>query len=333
MKRSLQFAAGILLAGIFAFLALRGVKLSEVLETLAHTRYGYIVLAVALLMASHFLRALRWKLFLAPIRALGAGGLFSALLIGYAANTFVPAHLGELLRAAVVGRKHGMFASAVFASIVLERIVDVVSLVAATALVILLYPFPGWVVQSAYVMFAGALLLMLGLIGFKRYESRAERALRQLLRPLPPKIGRTLETTIVRFFAGLQPLAARWHYAAAFLLSIGIWVCYALCFHACLLAFDFPATYGLPWYAALAVLVVSTISVVIPSSPGYVGTFHYLCQVSLMMFGVPAAAALSFALITHAVSVLPVTAAGLVMANVEGFSILRAARQAPDPVR
>ena len=73
----------------------------------------------------------------------------------------------------------------------------------------------------------------------------------------------------------------------------------------------------------LVVLVLTTISVVIPSTPGYVGTYHYLCQVALLMFGVPAAEALSFAIVAHALSVLPVTLLGLVLANYEGVAIYR----------
>ena len=76
-------------------------------------------------------------------------------------------------------------------------------------------------------------------------------------------------------------------------------------------AFDLVAAYHLVWYAGLVVLVFTTISVVIPSTPGYVGTFHYLCQIALVMFGVSSSEALSFAVITHIVGVLPVAVAGL----------------------
>jgi len=70
-----------------------------------------------------------------------------------------------------------------------------------------------------------------------------------------------------------------------------------------------------------------TISVVIPSTPGYVGTYHYLCQVALAMFAVPASEALSFAVVAHAISVMPVMLLGLVCANVEGVSIYRTAAE------
>lgn len=110
---------------------------------------------------------------------------------------------------------------------------------------------------------------------------------------------------------------------------------HGLTFHSCLYAFDFVAIYDIAWHAALVLLVIMTISVVVPSSPGYVGTFHYFSQLSLGLFGVPSEPALSYATLTHAACVLTVFVVGLVLANVEGVSLRRV--QAPsgsvEPVR
>jgi hypothetical protein len=73
----------------------------------------------------------------------------------------------------------------------------------------------------------------------------------------------------------------------------------------------------------LVLLVITTISVVVPSSPGYVGTWHFLCQVSLAMFGVPASQALSFAVAIHAVNFLPVLALAILFASYEGVRIFK----------
>ena len=104
------------------------------------------------------------------------------------------------------------------------------------------------------------------------------------------------------------------------ILSAAIWGCYGMVYYLNIVAFHLDQTYYVPWYATLVILVVTTISIVVPSSPGYVGTFHYLCQLSLVMFGVNAGIALSYATVVHAVNVLPVTIIGLVMANIEGVA-------------
>jgi uncharacterized membrane protein YbhN (UPF0104 family) len=75
-------------------------------------------------------------------------------------------------------------------------------------------------------------------------------------------------------------------------------------------------------------LVFTSLSVLIPSTPGYVGTYPYLCQISLVMFGVSASEALSFAVISHILNMIPAAAAGLICANIEGIALYRATAEA-----
>ena len=96
---------------------------------------------------------------------------------------------------------------------------------------------------------------------------------------------------------------------------------YALIFQVSLYAFDFVRTFHLPWSASLILLVVTTVAVIIPSSPGYVGTYHYLCQISLAMFGVSSGPALSFATVVHGINFLPVLVVGLILSYYEGIAI------------
>ncbi len=322
-KHSIQLAAGLLIGSVCVYLVLRGVDFAEVARALAQAQYGYVLLGVCVMMASNFLRAWRWRYLLAPVKTVNIASLFTALMIGYAANSFMPAHLGEVLRAYVIGKKQSISASASLASIVVERILDVVSLIALMGVLLFVHPFPAWVVESGTLMLAGAAGLLAALVAFKRGEAKASRLLQRVLRPLPLPVSSKLIALMVTFLSGISPLRSRWHYLAVVVLSAGIWLCYAGAYYACLQAFHLTATYHLIWYAGLVVLVLTTISVVIPSTPGYVGTFHYLCQAALMMFGVPAAEALSFAIVAHALGLLPVTLLGLALANYEGVSIYR----------
>ena len=322
-KHSIHLAVGLLIGAVCVYLALRGVDFGEVGRALAQAQNGYVLLAVGVMMLSHYLRAWRWRYFLAPVKTVNTASLFAALMIGYAANSFVPAHLGEVLRAYVIGKKHSVSASAALASIVVERIVDVISLIALMGVVLFVHPFPDWVVQSGTIMLAGAAGLLAALVAFKRGKAKTSRLLQRVLRPLPQPLSSRLIALIETFLSGIAPLQSGWHYLIVAALSATIWLCYAGVYYACLQAFQLAATYHLAWYVGLVVLMFTTISVVIPSTPGYVGTYHYLCQVALLMFGVPAAAALSFAIVAHALSVLPVTVIGLALANYEGVAIYR----------
>jgi uncharacterized protein (TIRG00374 family) len=324
---AIKFIAGIFIGAIFLYFSFRNVNINEMVNSLSKANYWYILLSIFILMFSHYLRALRWQLFLAPIKTINSRSLFSALVIGYAANTFVPAHLGDFLRAFVLGKRHNIFASKTFASIVLERIVDILSLILVMFLVILVHPFPNWVVQSGLIMLAGSICLFITLIILKLSETKTTRLIHILFKPLPEKIGNKINSLILHFLSGVMPLKSFWHYFYVAIFSVAIWFCYALVYYFCLQAFSLEEIYNLAWYVGLVVLVITTISIVVPTSPGYVGTYHYLCQISLVMFGVSATDALSYASIAHAISILPVTLVGLIMANYEGVAIYRTASE------
>jgi uncharacterized protein (TIRG00374 family) len=314
---------GLLISALFLYLAFRRVEFSQMWDSLKKANYWYLPPGILILFISHYLRALRWRYLLDPIKRLDIGSLFLSLIIGYGANTVTPAHLGEFLRAYVLSKKREISMSSTFATIVIERIIDVFTLLLLMCLVIFIHPFPDWVVKSGYLMFAATVALFLLLIFLKSFSSKREAFTEILLKRLPERYKHRIEGMIERFLSGIVPLK-RWHdYVTVTILSAAIWACYALAFYFGLEAFNFIKTYHLPWYASLVLLVIATISVVAPSSPGYVGTFHFLCQISLAMFGVPASPALSFAVVIHAVNFLPVLALAIVFASYEGIRIYR----------
>jgi hypothetical protein len=235
----------------------------------------------------------------------------------------MPAHLGELLRAYVLGKKREVSASSTFATIVVERIIDVFALLLLMVFAILVYPFPEWINKAGYAMLVGTVGLFVFLILLKKYFAFFERFLNLFLRPLPKGLQERLVRGIERFVLGIVPLRSGWDYPVVAALSVVIWACYGFIIHLVLYAFDFVTLYHLPWSTSLIVLVVTTIGIVVPSSPGYVGTYHWLCQISLAMFGVPAGPALSFAILTHGVNFLPVLIVGLIWAYYEGVEIFR----------
>jgi uncharacterized protein (TIRG00374 family) len=331
MKQSLRTGIGILISAVFVYLAFRMVDFSQMAHSFRSANYWYLIPVFFILFFSHYLRALRWRFLLDPVMRLDTGSLFSSLMVGYAANVIMPAHLGEFVRAHVLSRKRPVSMGCAFATIVVERIIDVFALLILLAFSMMVHPFPSWVVTSGYVMLGGAVLLFAALILSRKYEARTLNALRFFMKPLPSGFTGRIVSWTARFLSGLLPLKRRLDYLLAAVLSIAIWACYGLTLHLCLYAFDFVEVYHLAWYVALVLLVITTISVVVPSSPGYVGTFHYLCQIALGLFGVPAAPALSYATFAHAVCFLPVFVVGLAIANYEGISFRRVEPQTHIP--
>jgi uncharacterized protein (TIRG00374 family) len=313
--------AGLLVGALCLYLAFREVDFGQMWDSLKSANYWYLLPAILIVLFSHFLRAFRWRYLVDPVKRVDTPSLFSALIIGYGANMAMPAHLGELLRAYVLSQRHKIPMGSVFATIVMERIIDVFSLLVLMFSAVLIHPFPQWVVKSGYIMFAAALGSFVFLVFSKKSPRRTDTFLQYILKPVPERIGSRIKRSTERFFSGILPLKGRRDYVVVVLLSVSIWVCYGLVFYVCFQAFDFIGTYRLPWYAGLILLVITTISVVVPSSPGYVGPYHYLCQVSLAMFSVPESPALSFAAVVHGVNFLPVLALALLFAGYEGLGL------------
>jgi len=307
----------------FLYMAGRKVDFTLMWEAFTKVNYWFVLLAIPVIFLSHFLRALRWRFLMSPIKRVDLASLFSALLIGYMANILMPAHLGELLRAYVLGKKRGVSASSTFATIVVERIIDVFALLLLMVFAILLYPFPEWINKAGYAMLVGTVGLFVFLILLKKHFAFFERYINLFFNPLTKGFQERLGRGIRSFVVGIVPLQSGWDYLVVAVLSVVIWGCYGFIIHLALYAFDFVSVYHLPWSTSLIVLVVTTIGIVVPSSPGYVGTYHWLCQISLAMFGVPAGPALSFAILTHGVNFLPVLIAGLILAYYEGVEIFR----------
>src|SRR5512134_1403077 len=106
-----RLVIGCLIGAVFLYLAGRKVDFNPMWDAFTRVNYWFVLLALPVIFISHYLRALRWRLLMDPIKRVDVASLFSALLIGYMANILMPAHLGELLRAYVLGKKRGVSAS------------------------------------------------------------------------------------------------------------------------------------------------------------------------------------------------------------------------------
>lgn len=320
-KNSLKIMLGLLISFGFLLLAFWKLDFHQMRQAFSQANYWLLLPSLLIIFTSHWLRSLRWQYLLNPIQHVPVRHLFFALLIGYAANDILPAHLGEFVRAYLVGRKRNIPASATLATIVVERIVDILSLVFIMALTLIIYPFPGWVKKSGYLMFAFAVGLFMFLVLMKIYTNATMKFLGIILKPLPNKLTEKVERLSRSFLDGLKPMNNRLDYLIIFILSILIWTCYWGVLYMNFYTFNLVAEYDLNMTAGLVLLVITTISVVVPSSPGYVGTYHWLCQVSLELFHVPRAVGLTYAIVVHAINFFPVFFVGFILAWKEGIKL------------
>lgn len=314
---------GILLSALFMYLAFRHVQLGQMSRAFAQANYWYLLPAVATTFAAHGVRSLRWRYLLMPLGKFKIGPLFRALMIGYMFNMILPAHLGEIVRAYVLGRRGPVSKSAVFGTIVTERIIDVVALFLVLVFAIFVFPFPSWVRMGGYLTLFFILMLFALLLIMKRFPAPSLRVIDFLLRPFSTSLADKARGLFLSFMEGIVPLQRPSHYLIVGFLSILLWAMYGYVFQLALYAFDFVRIYSLPWTAPLVLLVITTFGVLVPSSPGYVGTYHWLCQQALALspFNVPASPALTFAFVMHGANFIPVIFVGLAFLSLEGLTV------------
>lgn len=327
VKNTLKLIVGFIISFFFLYLAFRKVHMERLYEVLKQTKATYLIFALCVIFISHWLRAIRHRYLLNPIKEIKHGSLFSALMIGYGANTLLPAHLGEFLRAYIIGKRSGIAGSSVLATIVVERIIDVLSLLILMGFVFLVYPFPEMIRLSAYLTLVFSIGMILFLVWLKLKPHVVIRFLGIITRFLSKRIRDKLINIIDSFQKGIVAFENKRSYPIVFILSIVIWMGYAGLFVFGFYAFNFIEAYDIPIGASLVVLVVTTISILVPSSPGYVGTYHWLCMIALGLFGIPESAALGFAIVIHAVSMIPVAFVGVVFALREGINIVKIGEQ------
>lgn len=319
---TIKLVLGIIISIVFLYLAFGKTDLSKMKDSFLSAKYWFFIPATLVMFISHWLRSVRWRYFLKSIKTVRVNRLFSATLIGYMGNTVLPAHLGELFRANVVGRNEGIPTSSVLATVVIERIIDVLTLLIIMLIAVFAYPFPEWVTLSGYIMFAGVAGLFVFLFLLKRQHKLTIGLMNFGLNLLPQKISKKLEELVYTFIDGLNGMKKKRDYIKVTVYSLAIWFCYWLVFYILFFSFDLVDGYNLNAVSSLVLLVITTISVVVPSSPGYVGTYHFLCMKSLALFGVPAEVGLSYAFIAHGISIIPTAVVGFVLAWKEGISRL-----------
>jgi glycosyltransferase 2 family protein len=305
---------GIAISAFFLFLLFRKIDFDKLIAAFRQLDYRYLPPAIALTFVSYFLRAVRWRYLLMPIKRTRLGNLFSSTLIGYMANNLLPARLGEFVRAYSLGKKEGIATSAVFASLVLDRLCDgftVLLVLVITFFTIHLPPgmerVQGGLVTGGYVTFALYIAVLAFLTLLKQRTEWTVRLASRVMAPVSERFAEKAASLMRSFISGIRIPTQLPHLAAILVSSLLIWASAIWPVDLVLRSFGV----SLPVQASMFIMVFLVFAVMVPASPGYVGTYHFACVTALSAFNIGSEQALSIALVIHGLSFFPVIAAGL----------------------
>ena len=300
------------ISAFFIWLAVRGIDFSELKRSFFGVSMGFVLLSVLLNLFSCWVRAIRWQYLLMPIKKVSLHNVFSALMIGFMINNVLPFRLGEFVRGYALKQSDNISFSASIGTVVVERIIDVLTLLVIFAVILFLFPFPEWVKSGGILVGAivGVSIFILYLL-----VKKTEWALKIISR-IFGLFSEKLSIQIVRiarsFIEGVSFLHSAKSYFIISLLSVFTWVIYIYVMYAMFFAVHFDSIYQLDTLGATVVMVFTSFAIMIPAAPGYVGTFHEIAKQSLMLLHVDKEPALGFAIIFHACHYLSITGIGFI---------------------
>lgn len=286
-----------------------------------------LVAAVGCVVLTYVFRALRWQLMLRPVKHVRYGPALRATVIGFAASVLLPARAGEILRPYLLARRERFSATAAFATIILERVLDLATVVLFFAVFLLSYE-PGPTVDptsfqlvKSGVVFAGLAALGALTLGFavagrhNALDSWVQRA----GRVIPARAAQAIGALVNRFIHGFAVMRSPGTFLAACLLSLPLWLAIAGGIWLVTRAFHL----NVPFMGTFLVMTLLVVGVAAPT-PGAVGGFHWAYQVATTSFyEAPNDVAIGAAFVLHAISFGPVVLVGLILMAQEGLDFGR----------
>lgn len=312
-KFDVKFWFGISISLFFMLLLFRKIDFNQLGLALRTVDYRYIILAVALTFISYFLRAVRWRYLLISEKTIPISSLYPATIIGYMANNLLPARLGEFVRAYVLAQRERLETPLVFASLVIDRLFDGFTVLVMLLITLFAVRLPLGMEDAATTLKAGGaamFMLYCGILVFlyllKRQTLRTLSFVGLLLKPFPKSFSERLIPMLGSFIGGIRLSIGSGNIAAILVSSALIWTFAVLPVDMTLRSFGI----NLPITASMFIMVLLVFAVMVPASPGFIGTYHYACFKGLSVFGIPEATSISIALIIHGTAFFPVIIAG-----------------------
>ena len=314
----------VLAIALFAWF-LRGTDLTAVAEQIRRARPELLALSLVPLALTYVARSFRWLYLLEPIGAASFSTAFRTTVIGFAAIALLPARIGDVLRPYLLARKHGFSATSTFATIVMERVLDLVTVLVLLAIYVLVLggreTLParllGPVEASATLAAVAAVALLALAWTLATHPERIERLVLRSGRFLPGRFARGLSTLARTFSEGFAVAREARALTLAMLLSFPVWL--GIAAHAWLVTMAFDIR--MPFQGTFLLQSLLVIGVAMPT-PGAVGGYHAMYRLGVTsFFGASSEAAVGAAIVAHATSFLPVVIVGLIFMVQDGLSL------------
>jgi uncharacterized protein (TIRG00374 family) len=324
LRTILVTALAIALLAVF----LRNADLARVWTEMKSARLDLLLGALLLTLAMYVVRAERWQYLLAPLGPTRFSVAFRTTVIGFAASFILPARAGEVLRPYLLARQERLPATAAFATVIVERMLDLVAVLLLLGLFLFalesgeaaaaprLYQAVWYGGAITAPIGAGILIAMFVMAG---HPERLHAVVLQVERVLPARLARAVAAFAKTFAEGLVVVRHPSRLVWAMGWSLVLWVSIAAQVWMVVRAFGLV----LPFGGSFLLTAMLVVGVALPT-PGGVGGTHEVLRLGLTSFyAAENNAAVGAAILQHAVNFVPVLLLGLVFLAHDGLSVSR----------
>ncbi len=312
----LSFFLGTVVSGACLFFALRQVDLAQVWQVLQAASYLPLCLALGLCTFNNVVRAVRWGFLFESPRPTKLRFLFNSMMIGYLANNVLPARAGEVVRLYVFERRTGTSKSTSAATVILERLIDVLLLLMLVGVLSFFVPLPELLVNGVRIITLVFLMIAIFLFYLAIKGEHLTKLMTRLVSAVSPGLGQVSQKILACFVNGLSVLRSGKQAFWVITLTVAIWAIDAAVVGLVIKSLGL----SLPWIGALFVLTAASLSAIVPAAPGAVGTYEFFTVTALIPFAVNSTQAAGLALVLHAVIYLVATVSGLFSLSAESLS-------------
>lgn len=309
MWRSRRLYLGLGVSAVFLVLLLRQVDGDELAEALREARPGWIALAAVPFALGLWLRALRWRIVLRPSLEISTGDALAIMIVGFGANNVLPARAGEVVRAGMLQQRYGASWTLGLGTIVVERVLDGLVLSAFLVLTIALAGGTALLNALALLAAAGFAAAAVLLVALTVWPGPSATLATRLLRFAPARLRPRLRAWSGGFVAGMTALRGSGAWAAALAATAASWAAEGAAYWLVGRAF------GLDLAALLysAVVGAANLALAAPSTAAGIGPYEFFTREVAVAYGAAAATATAYAIALHALTVVPLIVAALVV--------------------
>ncbi|MCB0509138.1 MAG: flippase-like domain-containing protein [Bacteroidetes bacterium] len=307
MNKYIKTAIGIIISAFFLWIVLKDIDYAALWDVLFEFNWWILGLGLVLWLIGYGIRAWRWKVLIAPVKEISFRTSFEILVVGFTGNNLLPLRAGEIIRSILLGHKEHISKMTVFASIAAERLFDGIIILGLTILGASVLELPDWIVQTIWVSGLIFFTVLIGFIFLIFYNQQTMRLIGFFLKVIPEKFRGKVTDLLTVFTAGIGFLRDPKIMTKVLLSSLSIWLIEAGFYYIAAISFGFSITF----IQTLFLKGILNLGILVPSAPGYVGTFEFFAIEALALIGIARTPALGYALVTHFVEFIAINILGV----------------------